>query len=277
MRADMKSRRIPFPVSGLVPGLLSGCLLASSLAAAAPAGRSRSTPSTLDAAFAATYPASARPARSPVAGVELARLVLPGLRLSARSERAAQDGGLVLSFADGEGAVRARIHLAVFASASEAQKEVDAELHGVSTQLLPAADPTLGEPAWADDGGKGTALLIAAQANVAYSVTVLQDLPGLSAAAIAGLVRTAMVAGTPRFPAAAVTLPASIAVRQGEKVRVTVAGDAGYTLRAEGGYIARSATGPVVRPLGPGAVTVQATVVDALGRVTVAAATTVAK
>ena len=63
-------------------------------------------------------------------------------------------------------------------------------------------------------------------------------------------------------------------LRGGGEVRVTVNGGHPYKLRAEGGYITRAASGAVVRPLGPGQVTVHATVVDELARVTDAWATT---
>ncbi len=261
MRAKAKSGKLLL--------LAAAGLLAGSPALAAPASRVQAEPSTLDREFRAAYPSSARPPGKPVAGVALAKLVIPGLQLAARSERAAADGGLVLSFADGTGAVRAVVQLAVFADAGAARQELDAELHGVSSQLGPAADATLGELTWVDDAGKGTALVLAAQANLAYSVRVLDQSPGVpTAAAIAAVVHSAIVPGPPQFPAATVTLPPTLDARGGGEVHVTVRGGHPYKLRADGGYIARAARGAVVRPLGPGQVTVHATVVDELARVT---------
>lgn len=267
MRAEAKSGRLLLTAAV--------CLFAGGPALAAPVSRVQAGPTTLDREFRAAYPLSARPPGKPVAGVALARLVLPGLQLAARSERVAADGGLVLSFADGTGAVLAVVQLAVFADAGAARQELDAELHGVSAQLGPAAEATLGELAWVDDAGKGTALVLAVQANLAYSVRVLDPSPGgLTAAAIAGVIRAAIVPGPPTFPAATVTLPPTLDARGGGEVRVAVRGGHPYKLRAEGGYIARAASGAVVHPLGPGPVTVHATVVDELARVTDAWATT---
>lgn len=267
MRAEAKTRQIFL--------LAAACLLGGSPALAAPAGRGQAESSSIDREFRAAYPTSTRPPGKPVAGVALAKLVIPGLQLTGRSERTAADGGLVLSFADGTGAVRAVVQLAVFAEPTAARQELDAELHGVSSQLAPAADTTLGELTWVDDAGKGTALVLAAQANLAYSVRVLDQGPGVpTAAAIARVVRAAIVPGAPMFPAATVTLPSTLDARGGGEVRVTVNGGHPYKLRAEGGYITRAASGAVVRPLGPGQVTVHATVVDELARVTDAWATT---
>lgn len=270
MRAEAKRQKLLVALAGACGLLASGAALADS--------KSPPVAGNVDAAFRASYPLAARPARGaaagPVAGIALAKLTLPGLQLRARSEHAAADGGIVLSFAERSGAVRVLIHLAVFAEAEAARQDVDAELHGVSTQLVPALDTTLGEVAWADDGGKGTALVVAAQANLAYSVSVLDTVPGLSAAAIASLVRAAMVSGAPVFPAATVRLPAMIDSQKGGSVHLAIPSGSTYTLRAEGGYIAHGAAGPVVHPFAPGAVTVHATVVDGLGRVTVATAAT---
>ena len=65
-------------------------------------------------------------------------------------------------------------------------------------------------------------------------------------------------------------------VRGGTPVAVTVPGGLAYKLRAEGGYITRGPDGPVVRPFGPGPITVRATAVDDLGRVGIGVATATA-
>ena len=267
MRADAKFRMC----------ILGGLCLAGSVAAA-PAARGPVTP-TMDSEFRAAYPMTTPAAAPQLAGVALARLVIPGLQLSERSERAPEDGGIVISLADGEGVVRVLVHLAVAADAAAARRVLDAELHGVATQLAPASDQSLGELAWADEAGKGTALVIAAQANIAYSVSVAgAGAPGVpTAAAIAGLLRKAMVVGRPVFPAATVALASAIDARTGGAVHITVPEGYSYKLRADGGYLARGENGPVVRPFGPGAVTVYATVTDELARVTVVSGTTIAK
>ena len=113
--------------------------------------------------------------------------------------------------------------------------------------------------------------------EVIYSVSVPDPTPGQpTAAALAQTVRAAMVPGAPRFPAVTVWLPATVDAKSGAPVSVVVPGGASYKLRADGGYIARGANGPVVRPFGPGPVAVHATVVDDLARVTVATSTTTA-
>lgn len=260
--------------------LAASLLLAGGQAMAAPGSDSHAATPTLASEFHAAYPATAPSSSVLLAGVDLKRFAVPGLKESARSEQAAVDGGLVLSLSDAAGVVRALIHVAVLPDSAAARRAMDVELHGVSTQLASAADAGLGDLAWADDDGKGTALVIATQANIAYSVNIVVPSANLpTAAAIATLLRRSMPVGAPAFPAVSVTLPAAIDAKAkgGAPVQVSVPGGHAYHLRAEGGYIARGATGPTVRPLGPGAVTVYATVVDELARVTVTAATTLAK
>lgn len=237
--------------------------------AAPPAARQAA----LDAEFRAAYPMSAPAATTQLSGVRLAKLGIPGLQLSERSEQAADEGGLLLSYADRTGTVRVLIRIAVAADAAAARKLLETELRGVSMQLARASDPTLGDFAWADDGGRGGSLLVAALGNVSYSVNVVDATPELpSAASLAAMVRAAMVTGTPAFPAVTLRLPATIDAKSGGAVSIAVPGGAPYKLRADGAYIARGPSGPLVRPFGPGAIAVHATVVDELGRVGIATA-----
>ena len=254
-------------------------LVGGSVAVAAP-----STPSAqakLDADFRAAYPMTAPPSTTLLAGVELGKLIIPTLRVHAREEHAydgTDDRGIRISYADPAGSVRVLVHLTVAPSAAAARAVVDAELHGVSTLLPAAIDPKLGDIAFADDGGKGTNYVIGAHANVAYSVDVVDSAPGLpTAAAVSAQLRTLMPAGSPTFPSATVTLPSVVDLKKGGDVRITVPGGEKFRIRADGAYVAHGAAGPVVRPFAAGPIAVYATVVDDLGRVTVAKAVSVAK
>jgi len=258
--------------------LAAAFLLAGGVAIAAPSSKSSAPTPTIEADFRAAYPMTAPPAAGAIAGIELSKIAIPGLRLTARDDRTADDGGIVMSFSDSAGEVRVLVHLAVASDVTTARAALDVELHGISIGLPKAVDNTLGDLAWADDAGKGTALVVATQNNVAYSVHVLTDAPGIpSAAAIATNVRSLMIAGTPTFPTATITLPSTVDAKKGGDFRVNVPSGAPYKVRAEGGYVAKGSSGPIVRPFGPGTVAVYATVVDDLGRVTVAKATTTAK
>ena len=112
--------------------LLAALLLGSAGAGAAPpAARSPSPPSSapspsrMEAEHRAAYPLGAPAAGPPLAGVRLSRLTLPGLQLSARSDAAADEGGIVLSFADAAGTVRAVVRLAVTTDADAARRLLD--------------------------------------------------------------------------------------------------------------------------------------------------------
>lgn len=227
-------------------------------------------PTTLDAEFRAAYPNDAPSSLTRLAGVALARLALPGLQLHSRSDEAADDGGVVLSYADRAGNVRVIVHIAVLPDVGLARRVLDTQLRGVSQPLLRAHDPLLGDLAWADDGGRGGSLVLATQANLAYGVHVLEsggDVP--SAASIAGQLRLAMVPGQPVFPQVAIALPATVNAKTGAEFRVYVPGGHPYQLRASGAYVARGQSGPLLRPFAPGPVTVFATAVSDLGCVTV--------
>ena len=226
----------------------------------------------LEAEFRAAYPVGPLVPVTTLAGVDLSALTVPGLHVTAKSIDESNTG-FVTSLSDSAGVVRVLLHLSVAPDAKAARAIVDAELHGVSTQLLPAP-PALGAPAWADAGGKGDYLVVAAQGNIAYSVHVLSAMPGLpTAATLAANVRAHMIPGTPMAPAVTLRMAPSVDAKKGDAFTVSVAGGLPYEIRADGGYIAH---GPKVRPFGPGKVTVYATTIDALGRVGVGEASTLA-
>jgi len=251
------------------------CLLSAGLAAAAPPrGAGKPGARALDSQFRATYqmgPSST----ALLAGVPLSKLQLPGLQVHFRSDSPPEDGGIMLSFAR-NGEVRAIIALAVCADAVTARKVLDVELHGVSSSLVRAPEG-LGDAAFSDDN-QGSSLVLATQGNVFYKVDIVDPKAGLPrAAAIAAMVRGAMVLGTPRFPSGTITLAPSIRVGSGGSgpdITVSTAATNTYTLRANGGYVARRQNGLVLRALNRGPITVQATVVDDLGRVSIISANT---
>lgn len=260
------------PCSRRTFALLTALLLGAGPVAAGPRGATTTT--SLEAEFRATYPNDAPSSLTRLSGVALDRLVLPGLQQSARSDEAAEEGGVVLSFADRASNVRVVVHVAVLPDVGLARRILDEQLRGVSQPLARALDPLLGDLAWADDGGRGAGLVLATQANIAYGVHVLDagaDLP--SAASIAGQLRLAMVPGQPSPPQVRLSIPPVIDAKGGAELRIYVPSGLPYQLRASGAYIARGAQGPLVRPFGRGAVTVYATAVNDLGCVTVASQT----
>ncbi|GAC1582131.1 MAG: hypothetical protein NVS3B20_12810 [Polyangiales bacterium] len=235
----------------------------------------------IDAQFHAAYPMTAPVSPIPLAGVELAKLTIAGLRLHARQDRTVDDQGIELCFVDSNDDVRVVVRVAVSPDAKAARRFVEIELHGISTSIPAARDTNLGDVAFADDHGSGTSLVVASLANIAYTARVLDGSSGAprvpTAAAIATQLRALMVVGAPVFPAAEVVLPTIIDAKKGAQIRVVVPAGNAYKLTADGAYVARGNGGPVVRPFAAGAVTVHATVVDELGRVTVASKSAVAK
>ncbi len=265
---------------GLPTALALSLGVSAAPALAAPHGQDAVSTMTasIDQEFRAAYPLDAPSSSLRLAGVALDRLRLPGLQLSSRSDDAGDDGGVLLSFSDRSGAVRALVQIAVLPDVMWARRVLGTELRAVSLPLSRAFDPLLGDLAYADDGGRGTSLVLATQANVAYRVQIVEsgsDVP--SAASIAGLVRTAMIAGSPTYPQVTLSLPATIDAKSGAVLRIQVPGGLPYTLRAEGGYVARGQSGPLIRPFAAGPITVFATVTSELGCVTIASASSLAR
>jgi len=253
-----KQRRFAERVTAIAfVALTAGALFATRASSSAPA---------LEAEFRATYP------RSPVvsgsfAGVALDKLAIPGLRLSAREDHTVDDGGIILSYADLAGEVRAVIKVAVAEDAAAARRFVDVELHGVQITLTKAVDASFGDHAFADDSGRGAALVVGAAANVAWVVHVDRDVATLPRAGeIVRSLRTLAVEGAPTFPALVLTLPTEVPLA-GAGFRVVAPSGLTPQLRAEGAYVAHGKSAPLVRPFGPGPIAVVATAVDDLGRV----------
>jgi hypothetical protein len=254
----MPTKSRPFVKAAVAFALLAG--------GAIMANRASSSPAPMEPEFRATYP------RTPVsgsqlAGIELDKLVLPGLKLVEREDRTVDDVGIVLSFADSNDQVRVVVSVAVAANEEAARKFVDVTLHGVQVTMPRAVDPAMGDYAFADDAGKGEALVVASAGNVAWSARVDRDAPAMPRASdVISTLRSLAVAGAPSFPTVTLSLPTE--VRMGG-APITIAVPSGLTpkLRAEGAYVAHGKGSPLVRPFAPGPIAVAATVTDSLGRV----------
>lgn len=223
---------------------------------------SSSTPA--DTEFRASYP------RTPIvsgsfAGVAIDKLVFPGLTLKEREDYTVEEGGISLAYAAGN-EVGLVVRIAVAPTSAAARAYVDVELHAVQ-RVLPAA-PAYGDYAFGD----GDSLLIGALGNVAWSVRVNRELAGIPRAAdVMAVLRANTIPGAPTYPTVAVSLPSEV---QLGGASITVTSSLTPRLRAEGAYVA---SGPKLRPFGPGPVAVIAQVVDDLGRVSTARATSIAR
>lgn len=271
----MSTRSRPFVRRALSLAVAASALAAFALLAIP---RASSSEPALEPELRATYPRTELPAGS-LAGIDLDGLVLPGLRLAAREDHAVDDGGVVLSYVDAAGTVRAVITIAVAPDAAAARRFVDVALHGIASPL-PAADPSLGDFAFADDGGRGDAIVVGASTNVAFIVRALREggAAGLpSARDVVLALKGRAVEGAPSFPVVDVRLPSVVDAKTGADLRVTTVAGAKPKLRAEGAYVAHGKGAPRLKPFAPGPVAVIATVADALGRVTEARAIAVAK
>jgi hypothetical protein len=210
--------------------------------------------------------------------VEIGKLAIPGLHLAYRTE---DDGGLVYSWADAQGDVRALVRIDVETDGAGARRFVDHQLHGIARVLPELKDASLADLAYADEGA--ATIVLGTIANVAFDVRTLPDpdpsktvaLP--SALSIATSVRSLARVGAPTFPTPTVSIPPLIDAKMGAPIAVSGATSQKPTLRAEGAYVSAGTGGPVLRPFAPGPVTVTALVVDELGRVGIAKASAVAK
>ncbi len=201
------------------------------------------------------------------AGLDLANLSLPNLRLSNRDDRAPEHGGTTLSFADGQGQVQLVIRLAVTADATAARAFAYARLRGITTTLAPSM---VDEIAFANDTGS---LVVAAHGNVSYQI----DSQGsLAATEVAKKLAPLFVAGAPAFPKATILLPPSIA-RTGSVFNVSVPAGVSVRYLAKNGYVTRLRGSTSLHPSSPGRVEVTAIVADDLGRVTEVSASTIAQ
>lgn len=253
-----KSRRFASLVAVGTLVVAAGFLGRRAISAPVPGG-------SVEAGFRATYPLAPAPISGAFAGLDVAKVSVPGLRLVSRELHAPEEGGLVLSFADLGGEVRAVVKIAVARDATAARKFVDEELHGIQAVLAKAVDPSLGENVWADDAGRGDGTVVGSAANVAFAVHVRRDASSTlpRAGVVASGLRALLVEGAPAFPTATVALPATIPVA-GAAFAVTTSPGADVRLRADGAYVAKGRT---LRPFAAGPVTLVVTVADELGRV----------
>jgi hypothetical protein len=166
--------------------------------------------------------APAAPSRAMFAGIALDRLAIPGLHLRTRDDHTLDRGGIVMSFDDDQGRVRAVVRVAVAADASAARAFAERFLRGVSGAVESSA---IEEWAYAD---KAEALLVAARGNVAYAVEIVGA--GPRASTIAEVVKRAFVTGAPSFPRATIILAPTIDLG-GAPVKIAVPAGATYRLR----------------------------------------------
>ncbi|MGZ3418197.1 MAG: hypothetical protein ACXVEF_15620 [Polyangiales bacterium] len=228
--------------------------------------RASSSPTPLEREFQAAYPHTPEVSGS-FAGIRLDALSFAGLRLLEREDLTVEAGGTTLAYGDTQ--VRLVIEVAIAHDSKAARGFVDMKLHGISRQLPASTDPSFGDYAFGD----GDSIVVGAAQNVAWVVRSLDGSPIKARDAIAEL-RAKTVVGAPVFPTATITLPTDIPHAGGD-VRITTT--AKFKLRAEGGYVAHGKGSPILKPFKAGPVTLVATLVDDLGRVSEARATTTAK
>lgn len=237
--------------------------------------RASSSPVPLEPEFRAEYPRTPLTG-SQLAGVAVDKLALPGLRLAEREDRSVDDGGIVLSYADANGHVRVVVTVAVAQTEEAARRFVDVVLHGVQATLPRAVDPAMGDYAFADDAGRGDALVVASAGNVAWSARVDREAPTPRASEVIASLRALAVVGAPKYPTIALSLPTEVRMG-GAPITLTTPASARTAVRAEGAYIAHGKGSPIIRPFGPGPIAVIATVVDDLARVTTVRTTSIAR
>ncbi len=240
----------PLSVEALfVFGVFLAVLIASAVAHAGPVSK-------------ASTPAS-------VAGVKLDGFQISGLQLASRDDRPAEEGGTALRFTDEDGQVRVVVRVVVAADHAGARRFVELEQSAISTHLAERTGSPHGEPTFTD--AKET-LIIAAVANLAYSIRLVEpvegDSPkGSSADEIASELRARIVSGVPSFPIPTVSVPTELSAEEGAPIRIDPRSGTEVRVRAEGGYIEGVSQSLVLRPFAAGRVVLIATAVDALGRV----------
>lgn len=254
----------------ITKGIFAAALLASGVAlSAAGQGKDATNPE-----FESSYPMNEPTPSGTMAGVDVKAIDVPGMTLKAREDETPDDRGVVLSFADGAGEVRVVIRFAVTQTANDARSFLKRELHGVARVLPEVKDPSLGDLAYAEDG-VGEVYVAGTIANVAYVVRTIPNgnAPGSvpTAKAIAIDLHLKTVPGVPTLPTPAVSIPSDVPLA-GAPITVGALSGQSPHLRAENAYVAHGATGPVLKPFGPGKVAVIAVVADDLGRVGVARA-----
>lgn len=221
--------------------------------------------------FEALYPKPAAAPTNTVAGIDVGAIGVSGLTLKFREDETPEDRGVVLSFTDGAGEVRAVIRFAVTPTSSDARSFLDRELHGVARVLPEVRDATLGDLAYADDG-VGNVYVAATVANVAYVVRVIPNANDVGAVPSAKIIsadlRTKIVAGTPVFPKPAVAIPSKFSAKDGAPIALgTISGQSAPHLRGENAYVAHGTSAPILRPFAPGRVALIAIAIDDFGRV----------
>ncbi|MBI5515583.1 MAG: hypothetical protein HY909_17515 [Deltaproteobacteria bacterium] len=216
------------------------------------------------------------PSGPPRAGVALASLAVPGLQLQARRDRVPRDGGVALSFGDGE-AVALRVRVLVAPRPEEARSALARLLRGWQAPPVPLADPqgadlALGESA---SGGETVA---ATYGTVAVLVQRVRPSAPTAASVLARVRALLGPHGAPVFPVVSPVVSLAPGVMSpGQRVRVELRGTPleRVEARVDGGHLV-APPGPAWVELvadEPGALTVELVGTDALGRSAVATVT----
>src|SRR5256885_13836133 len=119
---------------------------------------------------------------APVAGVAIDRVVIPGLHVRTRKDRAPDRGGITLAYADDQNEVRVLVRIAVAPDAAGARAFAERVMRGVSG----TPDPNR--------------FVVEQNANVAYAIDVLGG--PTNAGDAAPTVKRPFVPGAPTFPRA---------------------------------------------------------------------------
>ncbi len=224
-----------------------------------------------EARLRATYPMTV-PSTTRAAGLDIAKIALPGLHLELRDDRSPAEGGTSLVYADDQGQVQLTLRFAVAVDPRGARSFLYARLRGISTTLVAAP---LDELAFADDGGRATHLVAGAHGNIAYVIDAREGGP-ITARDATTKIASAIVAGAPTFPQATLGLPPSMPLAG---ATLSLVSPANTTVRfvARNAYVSRSRASTKVHPAKAGPVEVTAIVADSLGRVTEVTASSLAQ
>lgn len=247
-------------------------------AASAPAAAQPRAPAVDEAeAHRAHYDVARWAAPGPLhAGVSLARLTPTSLRVRARVDRLARDGGIVLSFGTAT-ATTVQLRLAVAADADSARQTLLGYLRTAQATLVPLRMSAGADVAFGDSAD-GADCVAAAFGNVAVSIARTTD-AGAETPSAADLLRVVASSLAPAgtLVAVAPTLSVAPVPSASGSVHLTLSGVRAEHVeaRVRGGHLrgAPLPTGMEVVPSGRGSAVVSAVVTDPLGRTYAVSAT----
>lgn len=192
------------------------------------------------------------------AGIDLAKLSLPGLKLSVRDDRGPANGGTTMSFVDSQGQVQLVIRFAVTTDTAPARAFAYARLRAITTTLSAS---TLDELAFTNDTGS---IVVGVHGNVAYQIDAQGSVSGTDVAKALGAL---FVAGTPSFPRGSLVMPPSLP-KEGAPFSLTAPAATTTRFLAKNGYVTKLRGITTLHPSSAGRVEITAIIGDDLGRVT---------